>query len=154
MRLTSTQSTRPRLKSLPTTATPKPTEGPAKDSFIKTAGKKTLDVIKNVAQKAQPYAKSALIAAAPAIATAVAFAVGGAPAAGIAILGSGVVGMGAGAVAWGKDIGIIRGAAGGGLTGMASAFLGAIGGGFGVLNMAAIGATREVILRHLADVDR
>lgn len=124
------------------------------DSFLKSSGEKALGLMKRVAKAAKPYVSSGLIAAAPAIATTVALALGGAPAAGLAILGSGLVGAVAGVAAWGKDIGVIRAASGGGLTGMFSAGLGALGGSLGVVNMAAIGATREAILRHLADVPK
>lgn len=130
-------------------ANPQPQE-----SFLRSAGSKALDVIKKVGKSSLKYIKPAMIAAAPAVATAVALSMGGVPAAAMAILGSGAVGAVAGVAAWGKDIGVIRGAAGGALTGMFSGSLGALGGSIGVVNMAAIGATREAILRHVADVPK
>lgn len=120
------------------------------DSFVHSAGRKALQVLKKTARSSSKYFKPALIAAAPAIATAVAASLGGIPATALAIVGSGLVGSVAGIAAWSSDIGLVRGFAGGGLAGMSLATLGAVGGGFGVINAAAIGATREAILRHLA----
>jgi hypothetical protein len=120
-----------------------------KDSFLSSAGSATWSAAKRVGKALKPYAKSALITAAPAAATAVAAAIGGAPAAGIAMLASAGVGMVAGAATWGKDIGILRGLAAGGMAGMLSSALGGIGGAIGVTYMATVGATREALLRFL-----
>lgn len=131
------------------------------ESFVSSAGRKALDLLKTVGKSAKKYVKPALIAAAPALATAVAAGLGGVPAAALAIVGSGVVGAAAGAAVWGPEIGYIKGIGAGGLAGMFSATLGAVGAVGGVTgtaiaatNLAAIGATREVILRHLADVPK
>lgn len=127
---------------------------PKKDTFLRQVGSGALNLMKKAGKAAKPYLKSALITAAPAIATAAALAIGGIPLAAGAILASGGIGGVAGAATWGKDIGIIRGFAAGGMAGMISGFLGAVGSGFGALNMAIIGAGREAILRHVADVPK
>lgn len=133
-----------------------------KDSFFRSASSKAVDVLKSVGKTAKRYVKPALVAAAPAAATVVAAALGGVPAAALAMVGSTLVGSIAGTAVWGPEIGYIKGFAAGGLAAMSSALLGAVGAASGgvagsaiaLTNLAAIGATREVILRHLADVPK
>jgi len=125
-----------------------PNKGPSdtpRDSFSKSLG----NFAGKAARKLGRYSKPAVIAAAPALATAAALALGGVPAAGIAMLASMGVGAVAGAATWGKDIGLLRGLAGGGLVGAFSAGLGALSGPIGVTYMATLGATRQVLLDTL-----
>lgn len=146
---------RPATSALPQLAHRSAATGAAKappaDTFVKSEPSGFKKFLGKAGKVFGRYAKSALITAAPAIATTVALALGGVPAAGVAILGSMAVGGAAGAATWGKDIGIVRGALGGAFVGAFSGMMGCFG-GIGITNMAAIGAGRELMFDIFSDV--